>query len=93
LLARTLGATFTAHAVGGALWITFMHLPKAAWIGLIPVVAIERISFALGMALFYILVNNLIGVLMKAKIISINWPVDLKYVWVKLENESQKISS
>lgn len=93
LLARSLGATFTAHAVGGALWITFLHIPKAAWIGLIPIVAFERLSFALGMALFYVLVNNLIGALMKAKIVPFSWPVDLKYVWFKLDHESQKINT
>jgi len=90
LLARSLGATFTAHAVGGALWITFLHIPQAVWIGLIPVVAIERLLFALGMALSYVLVNNLIAFLMKINLVPITWPVDSKYVWFNLNNESTK---
>ena len=63
LLARALGSTFTAHAVGGAVWIWAFNLPAAVWVSLIPIVALERSIFALGIAASYILVNNLIAIL------------------------------
>src|SRR3989344_8584147 len=46
LIARSLGATMTAHAVGGAIWIWVFNLPTAVWVSLIPVVVIERAIFA-----------------------------------------------
>lgn len=55
LPARALGATFTAHAVGGAAWIWAFSLPAKVWIGLIPVVAMERGLFALGICATYLL--------------------------------------
>lgn len=58
MLTRALGATFTAHAVGGALWIWFFHLPAAVWIGLIPIVAVERALFAVGMTLGYLVLSH-----------------------------------
>ncbi len=54
VFARALGATFAAHAVGGALWVTFFHLPKAVWVGLIPIVIIERFLFAAGITATYL---------------------------------------
>lgn len=61
LAARALGATFTAHAVGGALWIYFFHLPKEVWISLIPVVAVERIVFAAGIYVAYLAFNAVLN--------------------------------
>lgn len=58
ILTRALGATFTAHAVGGALWIWFFHLPAAVWIGLIPIVAVERLIFAVGMTVGYLVLSH-----------------------------------
>ncbi|MBI2548517.1 hypothetical protein HYW21_04155 [Candidatus Woesearchaeota archaeon] len=55
---KSLGATFTAHAVGGAVWIWSVPMTAEQWIGLIPVVAYERLLFALGIAGSYILVNT-----------------------------------
>jgi hypothetical protein len=60
LLARSLGATFMAHAAGGAIWIWVFNLPSAVWIGLIPVVIVERLLFALSIALNYKLMSILI---------------------------------
>ena len=59
--ARSLGATFTAHAVGGALWIWTIPMTAAQWVGLIPVVAYERALFAAGIAASYIAVNALLA--------------------------------
>lgn len=53
LFMRSLGATFTAHAVGGAAWIWAFNLPAQVWQGLIPVVIQERLVFAVGIALSY----------------------------------------
>lgn len=50
LYMRSLGATFTAHAVGGAAWIWAFNLPAAVWQALIPVVISERLLFAAGIA-------------------------------------------
>ncbi|MEK7623297.1 MAG: hypothetical protein AAB408_01330, partial [Patescibacteria group bacterium] len=63
LFARALGSTFTAHAVGGALWIWAFALPASVWNGLILVVVIERLLFALGISGSFVVVNNLLGLL------------------------------
>lgn len=65
LPARALGATFTAHAVGGALWIYAFNLPAAVWISLIPVVAMERLLFALGISATYLVFKKLLYLLGK----------------------------
>lgn len=58
LLIRSLGATFTAHAVGGAAWIWAFNLPATVWQSLIPIVIQERIVFALGIAASYIIMRE-----------------------------------
>lgn len=60
LLAKALGATFTAHAVGGAAWIYAFNLPKEVWLGLIPQVALERGLFALGIVASYVVFSNIL---------------------------------
>lgn len=80
LLARALGATFTAHAVGGAVWIWAFNLPAAVWIGLIPVVILERSVFALGIAASYILMNNVLAYLSAKKLLPGGISVDKKYI-------------
>ena len=81
LLARSLGATFMAHAVGGAIWIHAFALPKAVWIGLIPVVAMERLLFAAGIALSYLVLNNVINLLVEKKLLSAGLTLDPRYLW------------
>jgi hypothetical protein len=63
LWARSLGAAFMAHAVGGAFWAYLVPLPKAVWIALIPVVAGERLLFAAGIAVSYIALTNILATL------------------------------
>ena len=58
--AKSLGATFTAHSVGGALWIWTVPMTAQMWINLIPVVAYERALFALGIGVSYIGINFLL---------------------------------
>ncbi len=65
ILLRALGTTFTAHAVGGTLFLYFLNLPASVWISLIPVVWKERIIMAFGIALTYIAFNYLFSLLEK----------------------------
>ena len=87
LLARALGATFTAHAVGGALWIWVFALPAPVWNSLIMVVIAERLLFALGICGSFILVNNLHGFLEKRRLLNLGFYIDQKYLAPVLRNE------
>lgn len=80
LFARALGATFTAHAVGGALWIYAFNMPAAIWQSLIPIVALERLLFAIGISVTYVLVTNILHVLSAKKMISLPFALDAKYI-------------
>ncbi|MFA4872860.1 MAG: hypothetical protein WC659_02905 [Patescibacteria group bacterium] len=57
LVGKSLGSTFTAHAVGGAYWIWATNMAAPLWTALIPVVAMERAVFGLGIALTFMAVN------------------------------------
>lgn len=89
LLARALGATFTAHAVGGALWIWFFALPAKVWISLIPIVALERSFFALGICASFVLVNNLLAILERKHILNLGFIIDHKYLFGPFRYESK----
>ena len=80
LIARALGATFSAHAVGGAAWIWAFSLPAPVWNSLIPVVVAERLLFALGIAASYILLNNLLYVLEQKRVLKLRLLIDHKYI-------------
>jgi len=49
LLFHAYASTFIAHAVGSVLWVWTHTMPPTLWLGLIPVVMIERTAIALGM--------------------------------------------
>lgn len=53
LFIKSLGATFTAHAVGGALWIWAFGLSREMWLALIPQTLMERILMAGGISVSY----------------------------------------
>lgn len=89
LLARALGATFTAHAVGGALWIWFFTLPAPVWISLIPVVILERSLFAIGICVSFFLVNNLLAFLEKKQILNLGFFIEPKYLFGALRHADQ----
>jgi len=80
LFARALGATFSAHAVGGAAWIWAFALPANVWNSLIPVVFAERLLFALGIMASYVLLNNLLYALEQKHILKLGFSVDHKYL-------------
>jgi len=84
LLARALGATFTAHAVGGALWVWVFGLSKAIWTSLIPMVAMERVIFAVGITVSYLVMNNLLAVLSAKQIVKAGGLVNERFVWKRL---------
>lgn len=93
LLARALGATFTAHAAGGALWIWTFQLPAAVWNSLIPVVAAERLLFALGISGSFMLANNLLCLLDKKRLPYFSFNINPKYLLPVLrKNYEAKIS-
>lgn len=69
LYMRSLGATFTAHSVGGAAWIWALNLPAKVWTGLIPVVIEERLLFALGIAASFIAVKKVLSFLISKKVL------------------------
>jgi hypothetical protein len=61
LFARALGATFTQHSVGGALWLWALNMKAELWIGLIPIVWKERVLMAIGITLTFIAFNYLLS--------------------------------
>lgn len=61
LFARSLGATFTAHAIGSIVFLYSVSMPATAWIALIPVVAVERLTFAAGIAISYVVMNTILS--------------------------------
>jgi hypothetical protein len=50
---EALGATFTAHAIGSVLWLYTVPMTPVAWLALIPIVAVERVTFAAGMVVMH----------------------------------------
>lgn len=60
LFLRSLGSTFTAHAIGSAIWIWLIPMPASAWTTLIPVTFVERVLFAAGISVSFIVFNTLL---------------------------------
>ena len=63
LFIKSLGATFTAHSVGGVAWIWAFNLPTSVWNNLIPVVISERLLFAAGIAATFVLTKKVLTLL------------------------------
>ena len=80
LAAKALGSTFTAHAAGGAVWIWAFNLPAPVWISLIPIVALERGIFALGICASYVVFNNFFALLSKKSLLTGAFSFDKNYV-------------
>ncbi|OGD86130.1 hypothetical protein A2164_03930 [Candidatus Curtissbacteria bacterium RBG_13_35_7] len=83
LIAKSLGATFTAHGVGATIWIWLFNLPAAVWISLVPITAMERGIFALGISASYILVNNILAFLTSKKLIPQGIVIDKRFLLKK----------
>lgn len=65
LFFRSFGATFTAHAIGGAIWIYTVPMTAGQWFGLIPVVAYERFLFGMGIAGSFLFFNTVLDYLVE----------------------------
>ncbi len=61
LFLRSLGATFTAHAIGAVAFLYAFSIPAEVWTTLLPVTAFERLSFAIGISISYIAVNTILS--------------------------------
>lgn len=69
LFLKSLGATFTAHAVGSTAFLWALNLPVQVWQNLPPIVASERLLFATGIAASYIAVKYTLSFLASKKIL------------------------
>jgi hypothetical protein len=68
LVLNSLGATFCAHAIGSVIFLYSFGLTPQIWIGLIPVVFIERGFFTAGIWLSCVAVNMVLDKLANFKI-------------------------
>lgn len=69
LFLKSLGATFTAHAVGSTAFLWALNLPVQVWRSLPPIVATERLLFATGIAASYIVVKYTLNLLASKKLL------------------------
>lgn len=69
LFIKSLGATFTAHAVGSTAFLWAFNLPVEVWRSLPPVVVAERLLFATGIAASYIVVKFTLSYLTSKKVL------------------------
>jgi len=75
IIPRSLGATFAAHSVGGALWIWTIPMTAGQWIALIPIVIYERALFAGGIAVSYVAFNVVLDKVLN--VLKIKVPLDV----------------
>jgi hypothetical protein len=61
LFLQSLGSTFVAHAVGSVIWLYTVPMTAGMWLGLMPVVIIERVLFALGMVVMHQVISFIFG--------------------------------
>lgn len=67
LILNSLGATFTAHAVGSVIFLYTFGLTPAIWMSLIPVVFIERGVFTIGIWASCLVLNTVLDKLTNFK--------------------------
>lgn len=75
LILNSLGATFTAHAVGSTIFLYAFGLTPQIWLSLIPVVLIERGFFTLGIWASYLVINTALDKLTAIKGVHILKPL------------------
>lgn len=84
LIFNSLGATFTAHAVGSVAFLYAFNLPTETWIALIPIVFLERMLFTGGIAVSYLVMNSLLNWLAnRLKLPVLNKLVNPNYIFSK----------
>ncbi len=80
LLLRSLGSTFTAHCVGSVLFLYTIPTVPELWLALIPVVAVERGVFALGISAGHIVLTNAMEAVDRAAGLAKGVNVEKRYV-------------
>lgn len=86
LVIRSLGATFTAHAVGSVVFIYTIPTLPSLWVMLIPVVFMERFVFTAGIAMSCVAVNTILDVVSeRINLKALN--IDRRYALVRLLEE------
>ena len=75
LVAMSLGATFTAHAVGSVAFLYAFNIPTATWAMLVPITAVERGLFALGIAASVVVFSTALDAVEN----KVHWKVPLHY--------------
>jgi len=75
LIFNSLGATFTAHAVGSVFFLYAFGLTPAIWMALIPVVFIERGVFTLGIWTSCLVLNTVLDILTNFKAVNFLKPL------------------
>lgn len=63
IFTNSLSSTFIAHAVGSLIWLYTIEMTSLYWNALIPLVAIERLVFSMGMTLCYLGFKKLLNIL------------------------------
>jgi len=71
LILNALGSTFTAHAVGSTVFLYAFNLPAPVWVGLIPIVFMERMLFGAGIWATYLAINTALDKLIVRRKISV----------------------
>lgn len=69
LFLKSLGATFTAHAVGSTAFLYALNLPASVWQSLPPIVICERLLFATGISVSYLVIKSILSFLASKKIL------------------------
>jgi hypothetical protein len=81
LILNSMGATFTAHAVGSLIFLYSFNLPASVWLSLIPVVFVERGFFTAGIWLSCLAFNAVLEKLTEIKgLQSFNFLVKKNYL-------------
>jgi hypothetical protein len=84
LFFRSLGATFTAHAIGSIAFLYTVPMTSDQWISLIPIVAYERLLFTAGIMISFVAMNTLLNkVLDKLNVPSSAVFIEKEYVLFK----------
>jgi hypothetical protein len=78
LFLTALASTFIAHAVGSVIWCYTVPMTAGMWLGLMPIVALERILFALGMVAAHQVISFVFGKIDKLAYIGKNEAVFAK---------------
>ncbi len=67
LLATALSATFVAHCVGSIMWLYNINLTAEYWLRLVPIVPVERVLLAGGIAILYVASQRVVHIARSVK--------------------------